>query len=146
MFFYSYDEFEKDIKSMAREIKDDFSPDAILAIARGGMTIGHFIAIALQNRNLFSLNSIHYDEQSKLDTINIFNIPDLSNVNKILVVDDIVDSGESMAEIKKTLLKLYPHLDIKIATIFYKKTALLMPDYKAKEATEWIEFFWDITL
>ncbi|WP_069633049.1 phosphoribosyltransferase [Campylobacter pinnipediorum] len=146
MFFYSYDEFEKDIKSMAREIKDDFSPDAILAIARGGMTIGHFIAIALQNRNLFSLNSIHYDEQSKLDTINIFNIPDLSNVNKILVVDDIVDSGESMAEIKKTLLKLYPHLDIKIATIFYKKTALLVPDYKAKEATEWIEFFWDITL
>ncbi|AQW85712.1 putative nucleotide phosphoribosyltransferase [Campylobacter pinnipediorum subsp. caledonicus] len=146
MFFYSYDEFEKDIKSMAREIRDDFSPDAILAIARGGMTIGHFIAIALQNRNLFSLNSIHYDEQSKLDTINIFNIPDLSNVNKILVVDDIVDSGESMAEIKKTLLKLYPHLDIKIATIFYKKTALLMPDYKAKEATEWIEFFWDITL
>ncbi|AQW80734.1 putative nucleotide phosphoribosyltransferase [Campylobacter pinnipediorum subsp. pinnipediorum] len=146
MFFYSYDEFEKDIKAMAREIKNDFSPDAILAIARGGMTIGHFMAIALQNRNLFSLNSIHYNEQSKLDTINIFNIPDLSNVNKILVVDDIVDSGESMAEIKKTLLKLYPHLDIKIATIFYKKTALLMPDYKAKEATEWIEFFWDITL
>ncbi|EAH6031470.1 phosphoribosyltransferase, partial [Campylobacter jejuni] len=31
-------------------------------------------------------------------------------------------------------------------TIFYKKTALLEPDFKVKEATEWVDFYWDINL
>lgn len=146
MIFYSYDEFTNDVKNMAMQIKDEYQPDVILAIARGGMTLGHSLAVALQNRNLFSLNSIHYDNTNKLDTIDVFNIPDLSKFKKILLVDDIIDSGESMVEIKRRLLDIYPHLNIKIATIFYKKTALLLPDYKVKEAHEWVEFFWDINL
>lgn len=146
MIFYSYDEFVNDVKVMATQIKDDFSPDVILAIARGGMTLGHSLAVALKNRNLFSLNSIHYDNTNKLDTIDVFNIPDLSKFSKILLVDDIIDSGESMVEIRRQLLKLYPHLNIKIATIYYKRTALLLPDFKVKEANEWVEFFWDINL
>lgn len=146
MIFYSYDEFVNDVKVMATQIKDEFSPDVIVAIARGGMTLGHSLAVALKNRNLFSLNSIHYDNTNKLDTIDVFNIPDLSKFSKILLVDDIIDSGESMVEIRRQLLKLYPHLNIKIATIYYKRTALLLPDFKVKEAHEWVEFFWDINL
>ncbi|QCD44874.1 phosphoribosyltransferase [Campylobacter mucosalis] len=144
--FYTYEEFAVDVKKMASQIKSEFEPDVILAIARGGMTLGHSLAVALQNRNLFSLNSIHYNDTNKLDTIDVFNIPDLSNYTKILVVDDIIDSGESMVEIKRKLLELYPHLSIKIATVFYKQKALLLPDYKVKEANEWVEFFWDINL
>lgn len=144
--FYTYEEFAVDVKKMASQIKSEFEPDVILAIARGGMTLGHSLAVALQNRNLFSLNSIHYNDTNKLDTIDVFNIPDLSNYTKILVVDDIIDSGESMVEIKRRLLELYPHLSIKIATVFYKQKALLLPDYKVKEANEWVEFFWDINL
>ncbi|CAD7289677.1 Xanthine phosphoribosyltransferase [Campylobacter majalis] len=146
MIFYSYDEFAIDVKNMAKQIKDEFNPEVIVAIARGGMTLGHSLAVALQNRNLFALNSIHYDNTNKLDTIDVFNIPDLSNFRKILLVDDIVDSGESMVEIKRRLLELYPHLQIKIATVFYKRTALLLPEYKVKEASEWVEFFWDISI
>lgn len=82
----------------------------------------------------------------KLDTIEIFNIPDLSKHKKILLIDDIVDSGESLAEIKKVLLEKFPHIELKITTIFYKKTALLEPDFKVKEATEWVDFYWDINL
>ncbi|WP_169777715.1 phosphoribosyltransferase [Campylobacter mucosalis] len=144
--FYTYEEFAVDVKKMASQIKSEFEPDVVLAIARGGMTLGHSLAVALQNRNLFSLNSIHYNDTNKLDTIDVFNIPDLSNYTKILVVDDIIDSGESMVEIKRKLLELYPHLSIKIATVFYKQKALLLPDYKVKEANEWVEFFWDINL
>lgn len=146
MIFYSYDEFAVDVKQMAKQIKDEFNPEVIVAIARGGMTLGHSLAVALQNRNLFALNSIHYDNTNKLDTIDVFNIPDLSKFHKILLVDDIVDSGESMVEIKRRLLDLYPHLQIKIATVFYKRTALLLPEYKVKEASEWVEFFWDISI
>ena len=144
MIFYSYDEFAVDTKKMAKQIKDEFDPEVILAVARGGLTLGHSLAVALNNRNLFTLNSIHYEDTNKLDTINIFNVPDLSKYTKILLVDDIIDSGESMVEIKRELLKRYPNLDIKIATVFYKKKALLLPEFKVKEAHDWIEFFWDI--
>ncbi|QPH86524.1 phosphoribosyltransferase [Campylobacter concisus] len=144
MIFYSYDEFAVDAKKMAKQIKDEFDPEVILAVARGGLTLGHSLAVALENRNLFTLNSIHYEDTNKLDTINIFNVPDLSKYTKILLVDDIIDSGESMVEIKRELLKRYPNLDIKIATVFYKEKALLLPEFKVKEAHDWIEFFWDI--
>ncbi|WP_149716874.1 phosphoribosyltransferase [Campylobacter concisus] len=144
MIFYGYDEFAVDTKKMAKQIKDEFDPEAILAVARGGLTLGHSLAVALNNRNLFTLNSIHYEDTNKLDTINIFNVPDLSKYTKILLVDDIIDSGESMVEIKRELLKRYPNLDIKIATVFYKEKALLLPEFKVKEAHDWIEFFWDI--
>ncbi|MBE2984859.1 phosphoribosyltransferase [Campylobacter sp. RM9344] len=142
--FYSYEEFALDVQKMAKQINDEFKPEVILAIARGGLTLGHSLAVALENRNLFTLNSIHYDNTNKLDTIDIFNIPNLTGYKKILLVDDIIDSGESMVEIKRELLKIYPDLEIKIATVFYKQKALLLPDYRVKEATEWVEFFWDI--
>ncbi|WP_107830170.1 phosphoribosyltransferase [Campylobacter concisus] len=144
MIFYSYDEFAVDAKKMAKQIKDEFDPEVILAVARGGLTLGHSLAVALENRNLFTLNSIHYEDTNKLDTIQIFNVPDLSKYTRILLVDDIIDSGESMVEIKRELLKRYPNLDIKIATVFYKEKALLLPEFKVKEAHDWVEFFWDI--
>ena len=144
MIFYSYDEFAVDVKRMAKQIKDEFDPEVILAVARGGLTLGHSLAVALENRNLFTLNSIHYEDTNKLDTIQIFNVPDLSKYTKILLVDDIIDSGESMVEIKRELLKRYQNLDIKIATVFYKEKALLLPEFKVKEAHDWVEFFWDI--
>ncbi len=146
MIFYSYDEFARDVKDMARKVRDEFNPEAILAVARGGLTLGHSLATALENRNLFTLNSIHYEESKKLDTIEIFNIPDMSKFSKILLVDDIIDSGESMVEIKRALFKIYPNLDVKIATIFYKPKALLLPEFKVKEADDWVEFFWDIRI
>ncbi len=146
MIFYSYDEFKEDVKILAKEIKKDFNPDALLAIARGGMSLGHSLAVALNTRYLFSLNSIHYDDTKKLDTIEIFNIPDLKQYKKILLIDDMVDSGESLAEIKRVLLEKFPHIELKIATIFYKKNALLQPDFKIKEAKEWVEFYWDINI
>ena len=146
MIFYSYDEFARDVKDMARKVRDEFNPEAILAVARGGLTLGHSLATALENRNLFTLNSIHYEESKKLHTIEIFNIPDMTNVSKFLLVDDIIDSGESMVEIKRALFKIYPRLDVKIATIFYKPKALLLPEFKVKEADDWVEFFWDIRI
>ena len=144
MIFYSYDEFAIDAQKMAKQIKDEFDPEVILAVARGGLTLGHSLAVALENRNLFTLNSIHYEDTNKLDTIQIFNVPDLSKYTKSLLVDDIIDSGESMVEIKRELLKRYPNLEIKIATVFYKEKALLLPEFKVKEAHDWVEFFWDI--
>lgn len=146
MTFYDYDSFEIDVKILARKIRDDFKPDAIVGIARGGLTLAHCLSTALDTRNCFALNSIHYEDTKKLDTINIFNIPNLSECQKVLLVDDIIDSGESMVAIKKELLKFFPHLEFKVATIYYKPKALMIPDFSVKEADDWIEFFWDVKL
>ena len=139
---YTYELFISDTKALIDKCKG-FEPDVILAVARGGLTLSHFMAQTMNIRNLFSLNSIHYNNETKLDTFEIFNIPDLSNVKKVLIVDDIVDSGETMVEILKILNKKFPNTKFKIATLFYKKSALIQPDFSVKEANCWIDFFWE---
>lgn len=145
MRYYSYEEFKTDVNVLAKAIKP-YEPDVILAIARGGMTLGHFLSEALEMRDLYAINSIHYEETRKLDTIRIFNIPDLTHAKRVVIVDDIIDSGETMIEIKRVLHEKYPELDLKVAAVFYKEKALLRPDFVAREATEWIEFFWDFQI
>ena len=143
--YYSYDECLKDCKILIPQIKK-YNPDAIVAIARGGLVLGHLLSEALETREIYSLNSIHYDGTTKLNTFEIFNIPDLSRKHKIVLVDDIVDSGESMVEILKILKEKYPHCEFKIATVYYKSSALIQPDFTVREAKSWIEFFWEIDL
>lgn len=139
---YEFIEFEADVKELSARVRD-FEPEVILAIARGGLTLGHFLAMHLNNRRLFVLNSIHYDNDKKLEKLEIFNIPDLTHYLKVLIVDDMIDSGETMSAILSLLREKFPHTNFKIATIFYKSQALLKPDFTLKHADEWIEFFWE---
>ena len=141
--YYSYDLFKNDTQILVDKCRN-FEPEILLAIARGGITLSHLMAQALDIRNLFTLNSIHYEKEQKLDTFNIFNIPDLSNVKKVLIIDDIIDSGETMKEILFILNEKFPKVEFKIATLFYKSTALVKPDFCVREANEWIDFFWEV--
>lgn len=140
---YPFDEFESDVKVLAKRVQAEFMPEVILAVARGGLTLGHFLAMRLNNRRLFVLNSIHYDDTQRLDELQIFNVPDLSEFRKVLIVDDMIDSGETMSAIKSLLQGKFPQCEFKVATIFYKQNVLFKPDFTLKEAKEWIEFFWE---
>jgi xanthine phosphoribosyltransferase len=142
-FYYSYEEFKKDTQKLVNSCRE-YEPDILLAVARGGLTLSHLMAQAMNMRNLYALNSIHYEGELKLDTFNIFNIPDVSHARRVLVVDDIVDSGETMEEILRVLKEKFPNVEFKLATIFYKKSAVLQPDYTVREAKEWIDFFWEV--
>jgi len=142
-YYYSYDEFKKDTQILVDKCRG-YEPDILLAVARGGLTLSHLMAQALDMRNLYSLNSIHYEGDLKLETFNIFNIPDVSHAKRVLIIDDIVDSGETMVEILKVLRQKFPGVDFKLATLFYKKTAVLQPDFAVREANEWIDFFWEV--
>jgi xanthine phosphoribosyltransferase len=141
--YYSYDLFRKDTQVLVDKCRD-YEPDILLAVARGGLTLAHLMAQAMDMRNLYSLNSVHYEGELKLDTFNIFNIPDVSHAKRVLIIDDIVDSGETMSEILKILKEKFPNVEFKLATLFYKKTAILRPDYSVREANEWIDFFWEV--
>ena len=142
-YYYSYSEFIVDISNLSNQIKE-YKPDAILAVARGGLTISHFLAQALNIRRVLTLNSIHYDNDKKLDSLEIFNIPSLSSYKKVVIVDDIIDSGETLKEILLLLQNRYQHCEFKLATIFYKSTAVIKADYSVKEAFDWIDFFWEV--
>jgi xanthine phosphoribosyltransferase len=142
-YYYSYNEFLEDIKILSKDIKK-FNPQAIVAVARGGVSAAHFIANALDNRNLFTINSVHYNNQKKLDYIKVFNIPNLNGFKRILIVDDIIDSGDTIKEVLNRLKSNYKDIDFKVATLFYKKSAKFKPDYFAKEAKAWIDFFWEV--
>ena len=63
------------------------------------------------------------------------NIPYVDRINKdTLVVDDICDTGETL----KKSIAMYT------ATLHYKPTAKLTPDFYAKEVgTEWIVYPWE---
>lgn len=143
--YYSYEECIKDCKILLPQLQG-YNFDAIVAIARGGMVLGHLLSEALNTREIFTLNSIHYNGTKKLDSFEVFNIPNLSKKNKVILIDDIIDSGESMVEILKILQTKYPHCEFKIATIFYKNSALIKADFSVKEAKNWIEFFWEVDL
>ncbi len=141
--YYSYDLFVKDTQLLVDKCRD-CEPEILLAVARGGLTLAHLMSQAMDMRNLYTLNSIHYEGDLKLDTFNIFNIPDVSHAKKVLIVDDIVDSGETIREILKVLNEKFPNVEFRLATLFYKKTAVLKPDYYIKEANQWIDFFWEV--
>ena len=141
-YYYSYEEFLKDSITLTKRVKE-FNPDTLLAVARGGVTLGHFMAQILDNRRLFCLNSILYEKEHKLDSIEIFNIPNLKDAKKVLIIDDIIDSGQTLKEITNILKEQYPHCEFKLATIFYKSTAKIKADFALKEAKEWIDFFWE---
>ena len=141
--YYGYDLFINDTQILVDKSRD-FKPEILLAVARGGLTLSHLMAQAFNIRDLYTLNSIHYDGEKKLDSFDVFNIPDLSWANRVLIIDDIVDSGETMKEILFILKDKFPNIEFKIATLFYKNTALIKPDFSIREANEWIDFFWEV--
>ena len=141
--YYTYEFFKKDVEILVDKCRL-YDTNVLLAVARGGLTLSHFMAQALHIRALYTLNSIHYDGEVRLDTFNIFNIPDISHSKKVLIVDDIEDSGETIREILKVLNEKFPNVEFRLATLFYKKTAVLKPDYYIKEANQWIDFFWEV--
>jgi len=136
---YTFDEFRHDIQNLSIS-----KPDAILAIARGGLTFSHHLAEKLNMREVFSINAVSYDKDKKLDTVDIFNIPDLSKYQNILVVDDISDSGDTFIEVLKVLKNKYPDKNFQTVAIFYKPTSKFKPDFYFHKTNEWINFFWEV--
>ena len=140
--YYDYDTFVQDCKSISQTLNNK-NHDTIIAIARGGVTFGHFLSSLLDIRKLYTINAISYNDTTKMNSITISNIPDLSNSSKVLIADDIIDSGDTMAEIVKILQEKYPKVEFETVALFYKKDAKVQPTYQTKIANCWIEFFWE---
>lgn len=141
MQYYSYEMFKDDMKELVSQI--DFNPDAIVAISRGGLTMAHFLGIALDLRCIFTINASSFFNKVQQE-IQISNIPELNGNQRILIVDEIVDSGTSMKKVYTILSTIYSNMDFKTACIFHKETASFKPDFTLRKAVDWVEFFWEV--
>ncbi len=142
MYYYDYNELHNDIHNLATQCRH-FEPDAIVAVARGGLIAAQLLAYALDVRNLQSIRIESYDGQEQRDTLKLYDTLDLSNASRILIVDDIVDSGRTLQQLLKHLYKHYENHTFKTVALYFKPAARVQPDFTCKEATEWIEFYWE---
>ncbi len=143
-YYYSYSEFILDCKSLTHKIDWEF--DTIIGIARGGLTLSHVLGEHYNIRKVYTINTIGYDDTVKLDSVKVFNIPNLQESKKVLIVDDIVDSGDTLKIVLELLEESYSHCIFKSASLFYKPTAIIEPNWYFQEVKDWIDFFWDVDL
>lgn len=142
--YYPYEEFKDDLKILTGKIDQNF--DAILGIARGGLSMAQLLGEYYDLREVYSINTIGYEDTHKNEYVEIFNIPELKSATKVLIVDDIVDSGDTLVEVLAVLNAKYPNITFITASLFYKKTAKITPTWYVKEPKGWIDFFWSVDL
>ena len=138
--YYPYQEFKEDLKNLTEKIDQPF--DAILGIARGGLSMAQMLGEYYDLREVYAINTIGYEDTQKLQSVEVFNIPELRSAKQVLVVDDIVDSGDTLVEVLKVLKVTYSKVTFLTASIFYKPTARIKPTWYVKEPQGWVEFFW----
>jgi xanthine phosphoribosyltransferase len=142
MIYYSYEDFKNDTRKLIEDVKE-FGPEGIIAVARGGLTLAHAIAEGLNIRDVDSIRTELYDGNKKRETICIFGECNLRNKKKVLVVDDIADSGDTLFAIMEKLRNENSEVEFKTATLFFKYTSQHQPDFSVNEAPDWIDFFWE---
>jgi len=142
MKYYSYENFKNDVNILISQLKNS-NIEAIIAIARGGLTLSHSVAEGLKIRDVQSIRTELYDSTCKRSNISIFGKCELKPYKRVLVLDDIADSGETLQTIMSNLKKDFPHIEFISATLFYKKTSIYKPNIWINEAKEWIDFFWE---
>lgn len=143
MQYYSYEMFREDMKDLVDRI--DFNPDGIVAISRGGLTMAHFLGIALDLRRVYTINASSFFNKIQQE-IQISNIPEIGGNQRILIVDEIVDTGTSMEKVYNILKEINSSIDFKTACIFHKPTASFKPDFILREVNDWVEFFWEVDI
>ena len=142
MKYYSYAEFARDTNKLIQKVKD-FNPDAIIGIARGGLTLSHAVSEGLGIREVQTLRTELYDEDTKRSCITIHNTVTLKDITKVLVLDDIADSGDTFKAVMDSLKCGNPNIEFKSGALFYKKTSIYKPNFWINDANEWIDFFWE---
>ncbi len=142
----------EDVYSLAKKTasmvkSSGYKPDAIVGIARGGWFHARVLCDLLGVKDLYSIKIGHWgitaeknQEGAKLHQgLNA----DLSG-KKVLVVDDITDTGQSLELAKKHVIEAGKPIETKTATLLHIKTSEYKPDYYGDETDwAWMIFPWN---
>lgn len=118
--------------------------DEIVAIARGGLTLGHLFSDYLQIP-ISSITIQSYTDIEKQGEVNITaGLSKIIKGKKILLVDDIADTGKTLIRATEYLTEFNPS-SITTATMFYKPHCTVVPDYFAQQTDKWILLPFEVT-
>lgn len=121
-----------------------FYPDVIVGIARGGWIPARLLADFYGNRRTANIKIEFYDNTTRASDEPVITQKISENVKgkKVLVVDDVADSGKSLLAAVNHIKENDPEI-IKTATLYYKKQSLIKPDFFINETQAWIVYPWE---
>jgi hypothetical protein len=131
----SWDSYNTLCERLALKVHDSgWLPDQVLCLARGGLRVGDVVSRLLQ-RPLAVLSASSYREnagttQGRLVIGRTYTAPFEELSGKVLLVDDLVDSGVTLREVMRELPRICPSVrEWKSAVIWTKACSVITPDY-----------------
>ncbi|MGC8558426.1 MAG: phosphoribosyltransferase [Nitrososphaeria archaeon] len=141
----SWNEFGRLTVELVKKVKaSGISFDVVIGIARGGLPISMVIADRL-SVPLDFINIKSYKGPGLKIPAKIFDVLYVDVRNKsVLVVDDTVDTGETLLLVSGHLIKNRGASNVQIASLFVKPWAKVKPNFYVKEVDYWIVFPWEL--
>jgi uncharacterized protein len=138
-YLVSWDEVSMLAKKLAFKIKNSgFKPDLVIGIARGGLVPARIVCDFLLQKDLAVIKVEHWGIAAiPLDKAEIkFPLPIDISGKKILIVDDVVDTGDTFI-VTMDYIKGKNPLEVKSSVLHYKTRSTFVPDYWAEKQDEW---------
>lgn len=141
----TYELFGQAARDLATMIADDgYRPDAIVAIARGGLTLAGALGYALDVKMLGSLNVEFYTDVEQTLEAPVVLPPTLDQDSlrgkNILLVDDVADSGRTLSLVLQLLQA--GGGEVRTVCLYAKPQTVQVPDYTWRHTAKWIMFPW----
>ena len=137
--------FGKATRELAEQVAaDDYRPDIILSIARGGLFVAGALGYALDVKNLHVANVEFYtgvDERLPVPIMlpPVPNVVDLSGAH-VLVADDVADTGATLKLVRDFCAG---HVaDVRCAVVYEKPHSTVRCEYVWRSTDRWINFPW----
>jgi uncharacterized protein len=143
----TWNDFGVASRELARSVlQSGYDPDFVVAIARGGLLLAGSIAYALDTKACGSLNVEFYTGINTVlaEPVVLPPMMDQSALagKKILLVDDVSDSGRTLKLVVSMLEK--EGGEVRSVTLYSKPGTVMVPDYIWKETDRWINFPWSV--
>ncbi len=146
----SWHDIERWVDDIIKKMeKDNYEPEIIIGMARGGIVPARIVSDRFQQKNLYTIKTEHWgitatvDGQAKI----VQGLPVDINGMDVLIIDDITDTGQSMKLAHDYVKSLNPN-SIKSATLLHITRSIFKPDYYSQEVHEsdwaWFIFPWNV--
>jgi hypoxanthine phosphoribosyltransferase len=131
----SWDEYHRLIERLALQVYESgWKFDQILCLARGGMRVGDVLS-RIFDLPLGILATSSYREaagtqQGVLDIAQYITITRGPVAGRVLLVDDMVDTGHTFAKVRDHLKTQFTQIaELRTAVLWYKAHSTVKPDY-----------------
>lgn len=118
-----------------------YKPDLIVAVSRGGWIPGRVLSDILEMPNIATVKVEYYEDIYKTRSKPEITQPLSIGISgkRILLVDDIADSGRSLELVKEHLLERGA-AEVRICTLYHKPWSVVVPDFSARKTDAWVCF------